>query len=143
MGVRFRLQGTDMERNSPERRLAILRDSRVLEHLDTKSIADPTSRRENKHTTILLKCKPFGRSNSPWETDWKPPSTCSSRHPVNLGEVRGLVHVSATRGMREVNARSSRRGREQIRPKVFESGVKAEIRRSDLMTAEILCSKTR
>ena len=119
------------------------RDSRVSEHLDTKSIANPTSWKEADSTIIRLKCRPFGRSNNPWITDFIPPCIHNSRDPFNLGEVRGLIHVSGGWRARVTNARSSRRGKEQMRSKALETWMELEARRSDLMDVEIPCSGMR
>lgn len=121
----------------------MLRDSRVSEHLDTKSVVDSMSWAENNHTTILLKCRPFGRSNNRWVTDQFHPPMHKSRVPVNLGDVGGLAQGSWRRAVRETNARSSRWGREQMRPKSFESEREENNRRSDLITAEKPCNGTR
>jgi hypothetical protein len=106
-------------------------DSRVLEHLDTKSITEwiPSSRR----TAILVKWRPFGRLSNRPAKGRIPPNILRSRNPVSLGEVRGMFHASLPL-LGEINARSSRRGKEQIRSKM--SG-EIQTRRSDLRVADI------
>jgi hypothetical protein len=55
-----------------------------------------------------------------------------SRDPVSLGEVGGMLHTSPP-WLGEITARSSRRGKEQIRSKTS-GGV--QVRRSDLRVGD-------
>jgi hypothetical protein len=56
----------------------------------------------------------------------------SSRDPVSLGEVEGTFQASLAR-WRESNARSSRRGKEQIRSNTSKE---VAVRRSDLRVGD-------
>jgi hypothetical protein len=103
----------------------------VSEHLDTKSVVDSASSLKH-HTVILVKRRPYGRSNNRRATAQIPPIAFSSRDPVSLGEVEGVFQVSLPR-WRETNARSSRRGKEQTRSKTSKE---VPIRRSDLRVGD-------
>src|SRR5258705_7961041 len=103
------------------------RDSRVSEHIDTKSVNDPES--SPLHDTVILaKRRPSGNSNNRCVAKWIPPTALSSRDPVSLGDVEGAFHPAASWDRRETSIRSSRRGKEQTRSKT--SG-EVEARRSD------------
>ena len=52
--------------------VAMSRDSRVPEHLDTRCIVDNISSWESHGTVIFVKLKPFGRYNNRSVTDWIP-----------------------------------------------------------------------
>jgi len=73
----------------------ISRDSRVSEHLDTKSIVDSAASLKH-HTAILEKWRSPGRSHNRHTTDWIPDSDCKQRDPVSLGEVEGAFHPSVS-----------------------------------------------
>ena len=123
----------------------MLRDWTVSEQPNIKSVVEVTSCSENHVTTIVVKWRPFGRSNSRRVMGWIPSVTLlNSRDPVSLGEVEGVVHCPSLcpREM-EDNARSSRRGKEQMRPKISESGRVAKSKRRDLRTGDNPCNGTR
>jgi hypothetical protein len=105
-------------------------DSRVSEHPNTKSITEWTP--PSSATMILVKWRPFGRLSNRRATEWIPPDTFKLRDPVSLGEVGGMLHTSLP-WLGEINARSSRRGKEQIRSRT--SG-EVEVRRSDLRVGD-------
>src|SRR6266478_8387926 len=101
------------------------RDSRVPEHLDTKSAADLKSASSKHSRSIFVKWRPFGSPNNQRAEEWIPSSMLrKSRHPVSLGEVGGTVPLptpgSQSRKARIV--RSSRRGKEHWRLMASESG---------------------
>lgn len=63
---------------------------------------------------------------------------------MNLGEVEVLLHATClSRRARDINARSSRRGKEQARLKIVEFGREAKVRRRDLMAGENPSNGTR
>jgi hypothetical protein len=93
----------------------MLRDSRVSEHLETKSIVDLTSSLRHAIVT-LVKWRPPGRPSNRRTAGRISPMALSSREPVSFGEVEGVFHTSLPRWGR-INARSSRRGKEQMRSK--------------------------
>ena len=115
-----------------------MRDWTVSEHLDTKSVVEVISSLESHATTIVVKWRPFGRSNSRRMLGWIPPiPLLNSRDPVSLGEVEGAVHrPSLGSGLMERNVRSSRRGKEQIRAKISESGRAMKPKWRDLRTGD-------
>src|ERR1700753_4055122 len=49
------------ERNKPSRWLAILRDFKVVEYLDTRSTVELRAGNTIHWTAIFLKCMPFGK----------------------------------------------------------------------------------
>ena len=113
------------------------RDCTVSEHFDTKSVVEVTSSLESHATTIFVKWRPFGRSNSRLAMGWiAPAALLNSRDPVSPGEVEGVVHRPLGPGAGERNARSSRRGKEQMRPKTSESGRAMKFKRRDLRTGD-------
>jgi hypothetical protein len=79
-------------------------------------------------TTIFVKWRLFGRLNNRRATEWNPANAFKLRDLVSLGEVGGRLHTSLP-WPGKINARSPRRGKEQIRSKT--SG-EVEFRRSDL-----------
>jgi hypothetical protein len=89
----------------------MLRDSKVSEHLDTKSIVGPTP--SPRHATVILaKWRPSGRSTNRRTAERISLIVLRSRDPVSLGEVEGVFHISVSLpGLRENNARSLRKGR--------------------------------
>jgi len=93
-------------------------------HLDTKSIVALMSCSESHCTAILVKWMPFGRSNSRLVMDWIPSYAVSNlREPASLGEVEGGFHSPLIRlWPKETNVKSSRRGKDQTRPNISESG---------------------
>ena len=63
---------------------------------------------------------------------------------MNLGEVEGEIHVSASLSWDVlINAKSSRRGKEDMKSKIFEGGIADRIRKSDLRAEENPCNWTR
>jgi hypothetical protein len=88
----------------------------VLEQLNTKSVVDPSSS-STPAIMILVKWRPFGRLISRRTIGRIPSNRVRLRDPVSLGEVEGVFHVSLP-CVGEVNSRSSRRGKEQIRSKM-------------------------
>jgi hypothetical protein len=76
----------------------------------------------------LVKWRPPGRSTNRRAAEWNPQVALRSSDPVSLGEVEGVLHVSLP-GLGVTNARSSRRGKEQIRSKTSEG---TALRLSDL-----------
>ena len=64
---------------------------------------------------------------------------------MNLGEVEGETHLPVSLVWRDVvtNAKSSRRGKEEIKLKIFESGTAERIRGSDLRVEKRPCNWTR
>jgi len=104
------------------------------------------TQRNREKVAILVKWRPLGRSNNSLVVGWIPLNICNSRDPVNLGELTGVLHLSPPRWEQrrgETNTRSSRRGKEQMRPKTFEFGRRVKTKRSDLMTGENPCKGTR
>ena len=60
---------------------------------------------------------------------------------VNLGVVEGGIHVSASLSWDvQIDAKSSRRGKEEMNPETFESGIAERIRESDLRAEENPCN---
>jgi hypothetical protein len=109
----------------------MLKDSRVLEQLDTKSVVDLTSS-SRYATEILVKLRPFGRPTNRHTAGMIPPNIL--KDPVSLGEVEGVFHTSAAPPpLRVTKARSSRRGKEQMRSKISRE---VEVRRSDLRVGD-------
>ena len=110
----------------------------MSEHLDTKSVVEVISSLESHATTIVVKWRPFGRSNSRRMMGWIPPiPLLNSRDPVRLGGAEGAVHrPSLGSGLMKRNVRSLRRGKEQIRAKISESGRAMKVLRRDLRTGD-------
>ena len=104
----------------------------MSEHFDTRSVIDSTS--PSTHITVtLVKWRPFGRpSNRHAAGRAHRPNVLRLRVPVSLGEVEGVSHMSFPR-VREINSRSSRRGKEQIRSKTSRE---VEVKRSDLRVGD-------
>jgi len=117
----------------------------VSEHPDTKSVVDLTSSSDLHETVIAVKWRPFGKSSNRLVMDWIPLIiTPNWRDPVSLGEVEGVLHPSSLRpGPTDSKARSSRRGKEQTRPKTSEFGKPPTARRSDLRAGEKPRNETR
>jgi hypothetical protein len=110
----------------------MLRYSRVPEHLDTKSFINSTS--SLRHSIeILVKWRPPGRPTNRHIVEGIPPYRTRPRDPVSFGEVEGVFHVSLPR-WRDINARSSRRGKEQMRSRT--SGEPVRDRWSDLRVGD-------
>jgi hypothetical protein len=109
----------------------MFRDSRVSEHLDTKSVIDLTSSLRHD-VSILAKRRPPGRLSNRRAAGRIAPRATSSREPVSLGEVEGVSHASPPR-LRKTNARSSRRGKEQISSKISDE---VDIIRSDVRVGD-------
>jgi hypothetical protein len=108
-----------------------LRDSRVSEHLDTKSVVDSTS--SSRHASVILaKRRSPRRANNPYTAGRMPPIPLSSRDPVSLGEVEGVFRAPSPL-LRATNARSSRRGKEQIRSNTSKE---IAVRQSDLRAGD-------
>ena len=104
----------------------------MSEHLDTNSVVD--SKSPLRHATVIfLKRRPPGRSNNRRVAKQSPPIALMSREPVNLGDVGGGTHSAVLLVVRRTNSRSSRRGKEQIRPNPSKT---VEVRWSDLMVGE-------
>ena len=95
------------------------------EHRDTKRVINSKSISSEPANTIFVKRRPFGRSNIRRAIGLIPsPVPSNLRNPVSLGEVKGAIHVSASPLYPEgVNTKSSRRGKEHMRPKISESGM--------------------
>ena len=73
----------------------MLRDSRVLEHVDTKSVAD--SRSSPRHDTVILaKWRPFGKSNNRRVAARIPLLASKPRDPVSLGDVGGALRTAVS-----------------------------------------------
>jgi len=115
------------------RKQQTLRDSKVSEHFDTKSVADLKS--SPMHVTVILaKWRPSGKFNNRRVVEWIPPLTARFRDLVSLGDVEGGLHPTVpSSGQKSINSRSSRRGKEQMRSKTSEE---VEVRLSDLTTGE-------
>jgi len=111
----------------------MLRDSRVSEHLDTKLITGSAPSMGNPNE-ILVKRRPFGRAHNRCVTERISQVVLRYRDPVDLGDVDGGFHPSASvLEWRLTNARSSRRGKEQTRSKISRE---VETRASDLMVGD-------
>ena len=96
----------------------------MLEHVDTSCFAKSPSS-EGHDTETLEKRRPPGRSSSIRVI--RGSLSFKRRNPVNLGEVGGASHWSAfprTGSLEECNARSSRRGKEQIKLRTPEGGAR-------------------
>ena len=103
----------------------------MSEHLDTKSIVDLRSSVRDS-IVILVKWGPPGRLINRRMAVRIPVNRLRSRDPVSLGEVEGVSHTSLLCA-RVSNARSSRRGKEQIISKTS-GGV--EVKRGDLRAGD-------
>lgn len=87
----------EAEGNAPTTQLTTVRDSRVPEHADTKSVADSKSPLRHDIVTFV-KWRPFGRSNNRRIVEWVPlMAILRSREPVSLGDVEGAFHPSTPR----------------------------------------------
>jgi hypothetical protein len=110
----------------------MVRDSKVSEHFDTRPVVD--SKSSLKHAIVILaKWRPPGRSNNRRVAGRILSIAFRSREPVSLGEVEGVFHTSLPR-LGKINARSSRRGKEQMRSKTSRE---IEVRLSDLRVGDI------
>jgi len=120
--------GGESEGNIPEREVVMLTvmlmEWRLSAHIDTNFIVNLTSSSESHGTRIFVKWMPFGRSNNRRVMVRTPSNSVSTlRVPLSLGEVGGAFHrPPACPGPTESSVRSSRRGKEQMRPKISESG---------------------
>jgi len=121
------------EGNVPIRKKqVILRDSRVFEHLEIKSITESLSSTESPNV-ILVKWRPPGRAQNRRVMERISQIDCRVREPVSFGDVTGAFHPSASSLMGLINARSSRRGKEQMRSK---TSTEAQIMLSDLTVGD-------
>ena len=116
----------------------------MSEHLDTKLIAKSIPSSERQCTVIFVKWRPFGSSNNRRTVDRVLWNIHISRDPLSLGEVEGVLHLPPLWSKpSKANVRSSRRGREQIRPKTSEFSRWGDLRRSDLIAGDNPYSGTR
>ena len=92
MAVSYR-HGAGIEGSLQGREFMMVRDWRVPEHLDTKSAVDPMPCSTTHVTMIVLKRRPFERSNNPRVMNCVPSAILrNSRDPVSLGKVEGAFH---------------------------------------------------
>ena len=71
-----------------------VKDSKVSEHLDTKSTAGWVSTTLDP-IVILVKWRPLGRARNLDTMEWNSQLTLRSRDPVSLGDVEGAFHHQA------------------------------------------------
>ena len=105
--------------NAPRSQEEIARDSKVLEHFNTKSIIDVVSFVRSVKS-ILRKWRSPGRPHNQRAMEGSTPVI--RRDPVNLGGVEGEIHSPVSSFWHCTNAKSSRRGKEEMKLKISESG---------------------